>query len=289
VHAPAHRRLVCNGLELHVHEWPAADARAACVLLHGFQDGGRSFDLVAPSLSRAGLHVFAPDLRGFGASARVPLGGYYHFPDYVFDVADLIDAVSPDAPIVLVGHSMGGTVASMYAGVFPERVALLALLEGVGPPAMPDAISPDRFKSWVEGVRAMRARADKTMSLDEAVRRLSTNHPHVPQHVIRLRAEQLTREVEGGRRVWTFDPMHRTTSPAFFSVDRWKAHAARITAPTLIVGGGPLGFHPHDEAERVATIVHAKTTEIADAGHMMHWTRPEALAKILLDFVGKNS
>ena len=261
------------------------------VMLHGFQDGGRSFDLVAPSLANEGLHVFAPDLRGFGGSEWIPRGGYYHFADYVFDVADLIDAVSPGAPVVLVGHSMGGTVASMYAGTFPDRVALLALLEGVGPPAMPDSISPDRFKSWIEGVRATRARGDKTMSLDEAVRRLSQNHPQVPPEVLRLRAEQLTKEASdgSGRRVWGFDPLHRTTSPVAFAVERWKAHAARITAPTLIVGGGKTGFHPTDEAERIATIALHTHVEIEDAGHMMHWTRPERLAEILRDFVAQNA
>lgn len=288
--APASRRIRCNGLELCVHEWPAAgNPRGVLVALHGFQDGGRSFDRVAPPLAGSGLHVFAPDLRGFGESEWIPPGGYYHFPDYVFDVADLIDALSPDAPIVLVGHSMGGTIASMYAGVFPKRVALLALLEGVGPPAMPETISPDRFETWIAGVRTTRARGDKTMSIDEAVRRLAQNHPKVPEDVLRVRAEQLTREVEAGRRVWTFDPLHRTTSPVSFSIARWKAHAARIDCPTLIVGGGPSGFHPEDEADRVATIPTTRVVDMADAGHMMHWTRPIELARIIHEFVGKNS
>ena len=140
-------------------------------------------------------------------------------------------------------------------------------------------------------MRATRARGDKTMSLDEAVRRLSQNHPQVPPEVLRLRAEQLTKEASdgSGRRVWGFDPLHRTTSPVAFSVERWKAHAARITAPTLIVGGGKTGFHPTDEAERIATLALRTHVEIEDAGHMMHWTRPERLAEILRDFVAQNA
>ena len=289
---PTTQRVPCNGVELRVHEWaPAGAPLAVAILLHGFQDQGRSFDAVAPALAEAGLRVVAPDLRGFGDSARAPAGAYYHFPDYVFDLAELADRVSPGAPIFLVGHSMGGTIASLFAGAFPERVALLALLEGLGPPSMPDEVSPDRFRSWVTGVRDARARGERTMSLDEAVRRLGANHPRVDPDVVRLRAEQLTRPAPGDleRRVWSFDPLHRTTSPFGFSAERWKAHARRITAPTLVVGGGPEGFHPDDEAERVAAIAGAKVVELPGAGHMMHWTRPRELAALLVGHLRDNA
>ena len=289
---PRSRRLQCNGIDLRLHEWtPAGAPVAVAILLHGLQDDGRSFDLVAPALTAAGLSVIAPDLRGFGDSARVPAGAYYHFADYVFDLADLVDQVSPRAPVFLVGHSMGGTVASLFAGAFPERVALLALLEGVGPPTMPDAISPDRFRMWITDVRDTRARQERTMSLDEATRRLAKNHPRVDDHVVRERAERLTRPAptDPDRRVWSFDPLHRTTSPFGFCAERWKAHAVRITAPTLIVGGGTEGFHPEDEAARVSAIPCAKIVDLPGAGHMMHWTKPRELAALLIEFLNDNA
>jgi pimeloyl-ACP methyl ester carboxylesterase len=287
-------RVPANGLELHVNVWeasPEVTARGVAVLLHGFQDVGASFDLVAPSLAAEGLRVCAPDLRGFGQSGRIAGGAYYHFPDYVFDVADLVDALSPDAPIFLVGHSMGGTIASMYAGTYPERVALLALLEGVGPPAMPDSVSPDRVRHWVEGVRKTRARPEKAMTFDEVMRRLSIGHPSVPADVLQKRARQLARQVSEGSDLfsWTFDPLHRTTSPISFGVGRWKAHAARITAPTLVVGGGTTGFHPEDEADRIATFATSRRIDLEGAGHMMHWTQPAELSAALVSFVRDNA
>jgi len=279
------RRVFANGLHHHVHEWPPDQAERGVVFaLHGFQDAGSSFDRVAPSLAAEGMRVFAPDLRGYGQTERIGAGGYYHFPDYVFDIAELIDALSPDAPVFLVGHSMGGTVAAMLAGTLPERIALLALLEGIGPPEMPVDLAAERVRAWIEGVRKQRDRLEKPMTLDEAVRRLSINHPAVEKDIIRARATQLTREVEGGR-VWCFDGLHRTQSPIAFSVDRFTAHLRRITAPTLVVGGGKSGFHPEDEAARIAAIPNAEHLEIDDAGHMMHWTRPEKVAAILVDFL----
>ena len=288
---PISHRVLANGLDHHVLEWTPSGAQlSVAVLLHGFQDGAASFDGVAPALAAVGLRVFAPDLRGFGQSARVPLGGYYHFPDYVFDVADLVDHLSPDAPIFLVGHSMGGTVAGLHASTFPGRVALLALLEGLGPPDFPSSGAVDRLHHWIDGVRRTRAREEKAMSLDEAARRLRTSHPSVDEAVLRTRASQLTRPVAEGseQRVWRFDPLHRTTSPIGFSSSRWMAHGARIAAPTLVVSGGPTGFHPDDEEARIAVIPHVRRAEIADAGHMMHWTRPEQLSALLIDFVREN-
>ncbi len=288
------RRLTLNGLGHDVHVWSAQTRkkRGVAVLVHGFQDTGQSFDLVAPRLAAEGLECFAPDLRGFGNTERVRDGSYYHFPDYLFDLADLIDHVSPEGPVFLVGHSMGGTISSLYAGSFPERVALLALLEGLGPPDMPDAISPDRVRSWIDGVRAARAKAERPMTYEVALRRLRAGHPAVPEEVLAMRVKQLTRPLtttsgsgsESGELVWRFDALHRTTSPIAFAAGRWRAHAARIAAPTLFVGGGKTGFHPDDEAARIAIIPDNRTHELEGAGHMMHWTQPRELGELLLDF-----
>ncbi len=275
------------GLELNVLEWSCAHAPSGdVVLVHGFQDVARSWDLVAPALADAGFRVLAPDQRGFGDSDRVHPSGYYYFPDYVFDLAELVDALCERRPIALVGHSMGGNVAVMYAGLYPERVRALALLEGVGPPAFGEELVIDREHAWIDGVRRVRARAEKAMTFDEVVRRLSIGHPGVREDVVRRRAEQLSRPTGDGLYAWAFDPLHRTRSPIPFSLERWRAHARRITAPTLCIGGGASGFHPDDEADRIATLRHARSVELPDAGHMMHWTRPEEVSRLLLEHLG---
>jgi len=57
-----------------------------------------------------------------------------------------------------------------------------------------------------------------------------------------------------------------------------------VTCPVLFVSGGPLGWHPPDEEERIACFSKLDRAEIAEAGHMMHWTRPEEMARILGKF-----
>jgi pimeloyl-ACP methyl ester carboxylesterase len=251
-------------------------------------DAAATWDAVAPSLAARGLRVIAPDLRGYGDGARIAPGGYYHFIDYVFDVADLIDGlVPPGAPLYVVGHSMGGTIANLYAGTFPERVTRLALLEGAGPPDNTHEVGPDRTRMWIDQVRGLRGRAVRCMpSREEALRRLAANHPRVPEAVLQTRLDALLRELPDGGFAWKADPMHGTRSPSPFFAESWKAYARRVRCPVLWVSGGPEGWHPSDEEARVATFASLTRAEIPAAGHMMHWTEPAKLTHLLLGFFG---
>ena len=277
-----------NGLDHRVLAWSKEGARATALLLHGYMDAASTWDLVASHLVDAGLRVLAPDFRGFGEGARIPPGAYYHFPDYVFDVADVIETVcDATLPLFVVGHSMGGTVASLYAGTFPERPAKLALLEGIGPPDNPPEVAPLRFRSWIENVRATRARGPERKLAgghEDALRRLAANHPQVERAILADRLPHLLRELPDGGVVWKNDPLHRTTSPMPFFASTYMAFAQKVSCPTLYVEGGALGMHPADEDERLACFARLERRTIEGAGHMMHWTRPAEVARVLAEF-----
>ena len=102
------------------------------LLLHGWMDTGASFQFVVDCMADDSSCV-ALDWRGFGRTDWEPNG--YWFPNYLADLDALLDILSPNQPTHLVGHSMGGNVASLYAGVRPERVARLVNIEGSGCPA----------------------------------------------------------------------------------------------------------------------------------------------------------
>ena len=279
-------RVNANGIDLNVLEWSAAESRRTVLLLHGFADLGASWERVAPRLADAGWRVLAPDLRGFGDSARVPAGAYYHFADYVFDVADLVEVLVPAGErVFLVGHSMGGTVATLYTGTFPERVERLAVLEGAGPPDTKPEHMPDRMRKWITDVRLVRSREPRAMeSLAQALDRLAANHPRVPPEILQAHVGQLARATPDGRFAWKYDPLHTTRSPTPFVAASYVAFARRVTCPVLFVSGGPLGWHPPDEDERLSAFAQLERLTLEDAGHMMHWTRAAELATALVDF-----
>jgi pimeloyl-ACP methyl ester carboxylesterase len=260
---PSRKRVRANGLEHSFLEWAGASPVATAMLLHGFMDAGANWEPVALRLAAQGLRVLAPDLRGFGETHRAPVGSYYHFADYVADVSGLVEALVPPRPepLLLVGHSMGGTVATMYAAAFPERV-----------------------RRWVEQTVLVPPRDRSVGSLDDAFRRLSANHPTVTPDVLRDKLANLVLELGEGRVGWRADPLHKTNSPTPFFADGYIACARRIPCPVLHVSGGPDGFHVEDEAARLQAFRSLERATLPTAGHMMHWTDPAGLSEALLRF-----
>ncbi len=275
-------RITANGLTHHVLEHPGRGGDTV-LLLHGYLDLARSFTAVIDRLGDAGHRVIAPDFRGHGDTDRAPPGSYYHFADYVADVVAILDALAIERPHV-VAHSMGGSVATMLAGALPERVRSLALLEGVGPPAMPAEVAPDRTARWLEGLAKHRARRPRRVaSLDEAVARMKLSNPDVPDETLRTVAPWALREVDGAWE-FRFDPLHQTTSPNRFDAEGFEAYIARIVCPVLHVWGrDPAEWHAY--TDRALRYPHARTVVFADAGHMLHWTRPADLADALVAFL----
>ncbi len=281
-------RFPLNGLPHVVYEWlPPADSKGTVVLLHGYMDAAGTWDVVADRLGEAGSRVLAPHLRGFGDGPWIGPGCYYHFPDYVLDVAALLDRVGE--PVHLVGHSMGGTVAGLVAGAFPDAVRTISLLEGLGPPTTEIRDVPDRTANFVRDMKKVHEKGEsrRMATIEVATDRLQVTHPAIDSEILRSRTPHLVKESEGGY-VWRFDPRHRVRSAFPFFATSFNAHLARIAAPALLVSGGPTGFHPVDEKERAAMLGQATSAEIPHAGHMMHWTHPERLAELLGSFFQGN-
>jgi pimeloyl-ACP methyl ester carboxylesterase len=278
-----------NGLSHALHEFvaPEVDARGERVVLlvHGFLDAGGSWDLVAGPLARAGYRVVAPDLRGFGATERVGAGGYYHFPDYTADLDELTDRLA--APwLAVIGHSMGGGVVTMFAGARPEKVTKLVVLEGLGPMNDPPDLAVDRCKKWLNDRKRL-DRTPRSLDRESALTRLRATHPRLPEDLLRGRLDKLLVRHESGDLTWAWDPLHRSTAPTQFHAAAYCSFLRAIECPVLFIDGGPLGWHPPDEAERLACIRNLETASFPDAGHMMHWTAPEPVAQAILDFLAR--
>src|SRR6266436_2357294 len=111
-----------RGLRYHCRCW--GDKKAPKLfMLHGWMDVSASFQFLVDALRRD-WRVIAPDWRGFGLSEWAKSDGYW-FPDYFADLDRLLDHFQPEAPVILIGHSMGGNAAAMLADIPPVRVASL--------------------------------------------------------------------------------------------------------------------------------------------------------------------
>lgn len=270
-----------NGLRHHVLEWGSGDR--VVVMLHGFLDLAYAFDPLASRLAERGFHVYAADARGHGETDWVGAGGYYYFPDYLLDLESWTSELGLDA-FHLVGHSMGGTVATMFAGVRPMRVRTLASIEGLGPPEQPLEAAPARYARWIEGVTRSRGRLGRPIaSVDEAFDRMREMHRKLPEAFGRALAERATKPHPTGEGLaWRYDPLHRTESPIPYNLGLHRALMSRIEARTLVVLG-ERGMRLADEGERIAMIRDARALELPGVGHMLHWEAPDELASRLVE------
>lgn len=251
------------------------------MLVHGFLDLAYTWHEVAARLATR-AHVIAPDLRGHGDSDWVGAGGYYHFFDYIPDLDEII-ARYARTRLVVVGHSMGGSVCSYWAGMRPERLSGLALLEGLGPPDQAQSDLPARAAGWIKAWRSVRGAETGMASVADAAARLRKYDPLLAEPLALRLAEHGTREVDG-RRVWKRDPLHMSMGPYPYRRDSAQQFWTRITCPVLIVDAAQTSFNlPEPErAERRAFFANHRHVVIDQAGHMMQRHQPDRLAQLLL-------
>lgn len=282
---PEESFVAANGLKHHVLTWaPKAAPRGTVLLAHGFLDHAWSWQPVAARLVHAGYRAIAWSWRGHGETEHIGAGGYYHFPDYVADLFDLLPQLRSEGPLHLVAHSMGGTIASMYTGLAGDGpLKSLTLVEGLGPPKFPVDRTPDKFQSWLrdrERHRERLGRPPKPMTIEGALQRMRVQTPKLPEALGLFLAEKATKEIPGGR-AWRFDPLHRTTSPMPFLKESFVAFLKRIEVPTLVVAGEK-GFRLPDENERMVQLKDHRFVEIPDVGHMIHLLAVEELCAAVL-------
>ena len=254
------------------------------MLVHGFLDLAFGWHDVAERLATR-AHVIAPDLRGHGDSEWIGAGGYYHFLDYIPDLDEVIARLARKR-LVLVGHSMGGSVASYWAGTRPERPSALALLEGLGPPDQSEVELAGRTVQWIDAWRKARSRQRPMASLDEAAARLRKHDPLLGEELARRLATAGTRAFGDGV-VWKHDPLHLTMGPYPFRRDAAAQYWKRITCPVLVVDGGAtlMNLPDAERAARRAYFANHRHVTLPGAGHMMQRHQPDALAKLLLELI----
>ena len=281
---PRHEQLSLRGLDFHLYRWPGADP-SPIILLHGWGDTGETWQFVVDHLPA--VHTFvAFDARGFGRTQWAEDG--YWFPDYLADLDALLDVLVPHAPVDLIGHSMGGNVASAYAGARPERVRRLINLEGLGLPRTRADDAPGRYREWLDEIRDG-TRFMAYDSYDQLAQLLGRRNPRTSAIHLNFIARSWAHEANG-RIELRADPRHKRVNPVLYQRDQLEACWKAITAPVLFVTGS--------QSEHVRRIADELTreklgflfrnltqVEIADAGHMLHHEQPLAVAELIAEFL----
>lgn len=275
-----------RGRRLHVRIWGPENA-PQIFLLHGWCDVSASWQFMIDALQKD-WRVIAPDWRGFGMSEWN--GDVYWFPDYIADLDALLFHYSPQEPVRLVGHSLGGNAACIYAGIRPERIAKLVNLEGLGLRRYQPDEAPERYANWLDQLRdtpSFRSYPDRKAF----AARLQKENPRLSDEKAAYLASHLGEDDGAGGIHLAADPYHRWVNPIIYRVEEAMALWRRITAPVLWVTAPDsfvfkqlFAIDSDEYRARIACFKQIREVTVEDSGHNLHHDQPAVIARLIEEF-----
>ena len=288
---PTSHTFFSQRLRLHYVDW-GNPTRPPLLMLHGGRDHCRNWDWAAAAL-RDDWHIIAPDLRGHGDS-QWSTDGSYTIAGYIYDLAQLIHQQRL-APVTIVAHSLGGQIALRYAGIYPDTVARLVAIEGLGPsPARLKAGSAktivERMDEWVAEQRGLAARLPRRYaSIEDAFRRMQGENPHLTAEQARHLTVNGANQNADGTYSWKFDNYVRAWPPYDMQGRDIQLLWSRITCPTLLLYGKESQAGDPADDGRARHFRNVRVVGIDRAGHWLHHDRLDDFLHILRDFLAADA
>lgn len=251
--------------------WGSGDPQI--VFLHGGGQNAHTWDNVA---FRLGRDAIAVDLPGHGHS------GWYDEPPYLprdmaADIAPVLEAVHPD---LVVGMSMGGLTAIAMAGLHPELLARVALVD----------VSPGSTPERSADITEFTAR-DVFDSLEEIVQHTRAFRSEPEERSVRRSVLYNARPLPDGRWTWRADRRPPAAggdrmAALFADLPRYWDDVAQLTCPTMVVLGGRSRIVQPDDVARYRRLVPGiEIVTIPDSGHNVQGDAPDELAALIDEFV----
>ena len=270
---PEDKSVKVNNLKLHYLDW-GNTKQQTMILLHGFIAHAHSWDGFAAKM-QDNYHVIALDQRGHGDSDWAQ-DGAYTAEDFRDDLAAFIDALEIEKPVI-VGHSMGGRNAIIYAGTHPEKVGRLLAIDS-------------RLRSDPINAMAIQLMANSILehltSIEEGVEALIKFSPSIPRELAEDLVANGARELPDGNYVPKFDLAMKDQALSKLLVSDLWPYLEKITCPTLIMRGANSPIMPKDVAQKMAEVLpNGRFCEIENAGHLVPQENHVAFENAVIAFL----
>jgi pimeloyl-ACP methyl ester carboxylesterase len=279
MYGPTSHLYFSQRLRLHYVDW-GNEGAPNLLMIHGGRDHCRNWDWVAERM-RDRYHIVAPDLRGHGDSAWAT-GASYNDVNYIYDIAQLVHQKQM-APVTIIAHSLGGSIALLYSGIFPETVEKVVAIEGLGPaPHMlerrKDMKIEERVRSWITMRRENAGRVPRRYAnLEDAVTRMKEENDHLNDEQARHLTIHGAVQNEDGTYSWKFDNLVRMGGgPAGLSGEDQQHIWSCIACPVLLVRGSESWASDPTADGRIRHFKNARLVNIERAGHWSHHDQLDA-------------
>jgi len=253
------------------------------VLLHGILDQGAAWELIAVRLARAGYRVIAPDLRGHGRSSAVGAGGSYNLMDFLADIEVIVDRLTKES-FTLVGHSMGSILAALYAGINPDKIESLVLVETVLPTSSGNESGIDQIKAQLRYLTKLPNR-DTFENIRAAASRLRQMTPALSDEFAERLARRITQSCDEGV-CWSWDPLLGTRAgiSGGLGLDRagYLKILGQIEVPVTLLYGDSSRFNRPSDLDSLKSVISDANHYILAGGHQLHIEAPQEVASYIM-------
>jgi len=267
------RFVTANGLSLHYLDWGNPNA-PPMLLLHGLCGNAHYWDFFAPSM-KDDYHILALDQRGHGDNSWAQS---YGPRDYVLDLEAFITALELDN-IVLIGHSMGGINAIIYAARHPDQVSRLVIVD----------IGPEIAAAGIERMEKERASEPEAFSSEEeAIEYMKQLEPRYSEAFIQHQARYALKHDDKGRLTFKCDKALYSTE---LQSPQWLwGYLKEVICPTLLLNGMESDMLSRETAQRMAdTLIFGSVVDIERAGHSILGDNPDAFEVAVRNFLSSSS
>jgi pimeloyl-ACP methyl ester carboxylesterase len=249
--------------------------------LHGWLDNAVSFQPVAECITD--YYILALDITGHGLSSHRSDGAHYHLIDFAYDLHELVDSQGWQ-PFILMGHSMGGIISTIYASCFPEYVSKLISIESFGPMTKDTQSSPIQLRdSILSRLKTQQSEAKHPSSIQRTIE-ARAKIGDIKLESARLLITRNIRE-ENKQLLFNTDRRLRTFSSLRMTEPQAEAFMRNIQCPTLVITGDKGYESMRTTVQKRLDWVENLTTAECEGHHHLHMDNPQPVADKIIVFL----
>lgn len=255
------------------------------VALHGWLDNAASFVPLSQYLTD--YHLVALDFAGHGLSSNRSADAHYHQIDFVHDLHELVMSQGWKH-FILLGHSMGGIVGSMYAAAFPDFVSHYISIESFGPMTKTAESSATQMRESIESRLKLQEKEAQHPENYEAVVKARAKAGDLTMAAAELLVNRNLYEQDGQLR-WRTDRRLRTISSLRVTEDQAMNFMQSIECPTLVIMGNQGYEYMREKVKERESWVKQLTLVHCEGGHHLHMDNPREIAEKIRFFLTPNT
>lgn len=275
-------KLTLAGCECSVAEWNPS-ANILVFAFHGWLDNLATFESLAAAMPS--IRIIAIDSPGHGHSAHIKEGNAYHFIDTIFIIDDLIEHFQLEK-VNLMGHSMGGAIATIYAAIQPTRVNKLVLIEALGPLTSKVTETTGALSKAISQRRMLKNKRKPVYNTFEEALTTRASVSEIEPMFIKPLVERALTKIEGGY-TWRADSRLRIPSTIRMSEEQLRSVIPNISAPTLLIEAksGLLQGKNAQHVQLRKPLIKNLKTHFLEGSHHLHLEAPQKIGKLIEDFL----